>query len=41
MQKIGFLFCVGRGVNLGGNPESRELSFSFAKSFMLDTLKNK
>ena len=33
MQKIGFLFCVERGVNLGGNPESRELSFSFAKSF--------
>ena len=40
MQKIGFLFCVERGVNLGGNPESRELSFSFAKKFMLDTLKN-
>ena len=40
MQKIGFLFCVERGVNLGGNPESRELSFSFAKSFMLKTLKN-
>ena len=38
MQKIGFLFCVERGVNLGGNPESRELAFRFAKSFMLKTL---
>ena len=24
MQKIGFQFCVERGVNLGGNPESRK-----------------
>ncbi len=40
MQKLGFLFCVERGVNLGGNPETRELAFNFANSFMLETLKN-
>jgi len=40
MQKIGFLFCVKRGVNLGGNHESREKAFSFSKSFMLETLKD-
>ncbi len=40
MQKIGFLFCVERGVNLGGNYESREKAFSFSKSFMLETLKD-
>ena len=40
MQKIGFLFCVDRGVNLGGNPESREKAFLFSKSFMLETKKN-
>ena len=38
MQKIGFLFCVERGVNLGGNPESREKAFAFSKSFMMRTL---
>ena len=38
MQKIGFLFCVKRGVNLGGNPESREKAFAFSKSFMIRTL---
>ena len=38
MQKIGFLFCVKRGVNLGGNPESREKAFAFSKSFMMRTL---
>ena len=40
MQKIGFLFCVERGVNLGGNPESREKAFAFSKSFMMRTLTN-
>ena len=40
MQKIGFLFCVDRGVNLGGNPESREKAFLFSRSFMLKTKKN-
>jgi len=38
MQKIGFLFCVERGVNLGGNPESRRKAFAFSKSFMKRTL---
>ena len=38
MQKIGFLFCVKRGVNLGGNHESREKAFAFSKSFMMRTL---
>ena len=38
MQKIGFLFCVERGVNLGGNTESRKKAFDFAKSFMMNTL---
>jgi len=40
MQKIGFLFCVERGVNLGGNPESRKKAFAFSKSFMKRTLKD-
>jgi len=38
MQKIGFLFCVERGVNLGGNSESRKKAFAFSKSFMKRTL---
>ena len=38
MQKIGFLFCVERGVNLGGNPKSRAEAFAFSKSFMMRTL---
>ena len=38
MQKIGFLFCVKRGVNLGGNTESRKKAFNFAKSFMKNSL---
>ena len=38
MQKIGFLFCVDRGVNLGGNPESRKRAFEFSKYFMKKTL---
>ena len=39
MQKIGFLFCVERGVTLGGNPQAREMAFKFAKNFMKKTLK--
>ena len=39
MQKLGFLFCVERGVNLGGNPLTRNQAFKFAKSFMIETLK--
>ena len=41
MQKIGFQFCVERGVNLGGNPESRKKAFAFSKSFMKKTLTGK
>ena len=41
MQKIGFLFCVERGVNLGGNSISREKALSFSRSFMLETLRKK
>ena len=37
-QKVGFLFCVERGVNLGGNPESRKKAFQFSKYFMKKTL---
>ena len=40
MQKFGFLFCVERGVNIGGNPEARKKSFEFASSFMSRTLMN-
>ena len=39
MQKIGFLFCVKRGVNLGGNEIYRKRAFKFANSFMNETLK--
>jgi len=39
MQKIGFVFCVERGVDIGGNPVARKKSFSFAKEFMINTLK--
>ena len=39
MQKIGFLFCVERGVTLGGNPQAGEMDFKFAKDFMKKTLK--
>ena len=34
MQKLGFLFCVERGVDIGGNPTAREQSMAFAASFM-------
>ena len=34
LQKIGFLFCVSRGVNIGGNSIAREKSLVFAKNFM-------
>ena len=39
MQKIGFLFCVKRGVTLGGNSQARKMAFKFAKDFMKETLK--
>ena len=38
MQKIGFLFCVERGVKMGGNPETRKKAFEFSKFFMRKTL---
>ena len=40
MQKIGFLFCVERGVDIGGNTEARENSMAFAASFMQKHLNN-
>ena len=39
MQKIGFLFCVKRGVTLGSNSEARKMAFKFAEDFMKKTLK--
>ncbi len=39
MQKLGFLFCVQRGVDIGGNPKAREQSFLFASEFMKSHLK--
>lgn len=38
LQKLGFLFCVERGVDIGGNKEAREKAFTFAKDFMVRTL---
>ena len=38
LQKIGFLFCVERGVDYGGNPTFVKKSFKFAKDFMRKTL---
>ena len=38
LQKIGFMFCVSRGVDFGGNPISRKKSFTFSKEFMKKTL---
>lgn len=38
LQKIGFLFCVERGVTIGGNKTARKKSFKFAEDFMKKTL---
>ena len=38
LQKIGFMFCVTRGVNYGGNPVARRKSFTFSEEFMIKTL---
>ena len=38
LQKLGLVFCVSRGVNIGGNPSSRKLSFKFAEDFMKKTI---
>jgi dienelactone hydrolase len=40
LQKLGFIFCVSRGVTIGGNASARKKSFEFAKQFMLKTLSN-
>lgn len=40
LQKIGFLFCVDRGVNVGGNLGARKKSLAFAKKFMNSQLLN-
>ena len=40
LQKIGFMMCVTRGVDFGGNPQAREKSFNFSKEFMKKTLLN-
>jgi len=34
LQKIGFLFCVKRGVDIGGNLQARKSSYPFALEFM-------
>lgn len=39
LQKLGFLFCVERGVDIGGHPEARKNSFRFAAEFMTQHLK--
>ena len=41
LQKIGFSFCVTRGVYSGGNPTARKKSFSLAKSFIKKLFLNK
>lgn len=38
MQKLGFLFCVERGVNIGGSPTARAQSMPFSAAFMEQTL---
>ena len=40
LQKVGFLFCVDRGVNVGGNLDARKKSLAFAKKFMNNQLLN-
>jgi len=39
MQKVGFLFCVERGVNIGGSSSARAQSMPFSAAFMEQTLK--
>ena len=39
LQKLGFMFCVEQGVDIGGNPAARKKAFAFAKEFMDTTLK--
>ena len=39
LQKLGFMFCVEQGVDIGGNPAALKKAFAFAKEFMHTTLK--
>ena len=39
LQKLGFMFCVEQGVDIGGSPAARKKAFAFAKEFMHTTLK--
>ena len=39
LQKLGFMFCVEQGVDIGGNPAARKKAFAFANEFMHTTLK--
>jgi len=38
LQKVGFLFCVEKGVHVGGNLGARKKSLAFAKDFMNNKL---
>ena len=38
LQKIGFAFCVSRGVDFGGNKLARSQSYKFARKFMKNNL---
>jgi dienelactone hydrolase len=38
LQKVGFLFCVDKGVHVGGNLDARKKSLAFAKDFMNNKL---
>ncbi|MDG1509024.1 MAG: hypothetical protein P8Q53_04510, partial [Flavobacteriaceae bacterium] len=38
LQKVGFLFCVEKGVNVGGNLDARKKSLAFAEDFMNNKL---
>jgi len=38
LQKVGFLFCVDKGVHVGGNKDARKKSLAFAKDFMNNKL---
>jgi dienelactone hydrolase len=38
LQKVGFLFCVEKGVHVGGNLDARKKSLAFAKDFMNNKL---
>ena len=40
LQKIGFMMCVSRGADFGGNSKARVKSYNFSKDFMSKTLLN-